>query len=333
MNLRICLLTTQDLDADPFPDNDWPCDPRPFLPEADWHVVTLVDKASAPAEVERLISDDFDVYFNLCDGSMDQPDVPGVEVVHVLEKHRVPFAGSTSKFYDPSRDEMKRVCRKLGIATPRSTKARTEADVARAAKTLEFPLFVKHHNSYASVDISRHSRVQTVAGLERQAKKIISRHGTALIEEYIAGTECTVLVAENPSNPKAPTTYMPIEYTFPRGESFKHSDLKWEDYEGLTGSPVADPKLNARLRDEASRFFVALGGASFGRCDFRVDDDGTTFMLEINANCGVYYPPADASGADVCLLNDPAGHAGFTRQLIDAAFARQKRPRRSAKDT
>ena len=30
--MRVCLLTTQDLDADPFPPDDWPCDPRPFLP-------------------------------------------------------------------------------------------------------------------------------------------------------------------------------------------------------------------------------------------------------------------------------------------------------------
>ena len=31
--MRICLLTTQDLDAVPFAADDWPCDPRPFLPD------------------------------------------------------------------------------------------------------------------------------------------------------------------------------------------------------------------------------------------------------------------------------------------------------------
>ena len=53
-----------------------------------------------------------------------------------------------------------------------------------------------------------------------------------------------------------------------------------------------------------------------GRCDLRVDKTGTPYMLEINANCGIYYPPADYGSADICLSLDPAGHAGFTRQLI-----------------
>ncbi len=86
-----------------------------------------------------------------------------------------------------------------------------------------------------------------------------------------------------------------------------------------------DPELDARLRDVAARFFVALGGASFGRCDLRVDKHGTPFMLEINPNCGVYYPPSDPGSADLCLARDPAGHEGFTRQLVEAALARHRR--------
>ena len=75
---------------------------------------------------------------------------------------------------------------------------------------------------------------------------------------------------------------------------------------------------------EAARFFVALKGASFGRCDIRVDGTGTPFMLEINPNCGVYYLPADYGSADLCLAHDPEGHAGFTRRLIRAALHRHR---------
>jgi D-alanine-D-alanine ligase len=52
-------------------------------------------------------------------------------------------------------------------------------------------------------------------------------------------------------------------------------------------------------------------------------------MLEINANCGIYYPPADAGSADLCLAHDPAGHVGFTRQLVRAALQRHERKRAS----
>jgi D-alanine-D-alanine ligase len=129
-------------------------------------------------------------------------------------------------------------------------------------------------------------------------------------------------VAENPADPERPTTYTPVQYRFPDGERFKHAALKWVDYDRLSSFPVPDPELAARLRDEAARFFVALGAASFARCDVRVDRAGTPYMLEINPNCGVFYPDTDPGSADICLQLDPAGHRGFARQLVAAALAR-----------
>ena len=324
-SLRICLLTTQELDIDPFPEDDWPCDPRPFLPEAEWHVETLEGKHESVKEVERLIAGGrFDLFFNLCDGAADQ-DIPGIEVVEALEKAEVPFAGASSNFYEPTRIQMKEACAAVGVAAPAYVMATTPEDVERAAETLRFPLFVKHYSSYASVDISRRSRVRTPEGLRIQSRKIMSRHGAALIEEFIDGIECTVLIAENPKDPKRPIAYTPVQYQFPKGEEFKHEKLKWVEYEGLATVPVADPVLADRLKDEGSRFFLELEASSFARCDVRVSADGTPYVLEINANCGIYYPPADYGSADLCLTHDPAGHAGFTRNLIEAAFARHAR--------
>ncbi len=105
--MRICLLTNQDLDADPFPDDDWPCDPRPFLPDAEWHVAVL-EKATSVKVVTALIRDGFDLFFNLCDGAADE-ESPGIEVVRTLERLGVPFTGSTSVFYEPSRVKLKSI--------------------------------------------------------------------------------------------------------------------------------------------------------------------------------------------------------------------------------
>ena len=77
--VRICLLTNQDLDADPFTDDDWPCDPRPFFPEADWHVAVL-EKHSSVKTIKALAQKGFDVFFNLCDGAAEE-NSPGIEVV------------------------------------------------------------------------------------------------------------------------------------------------------------------------------------------------------------------------------------------------------------
>lgn len=326
--MRICLLTNQALDTVPFPEGDWPCDPRPFLPGADWTLCTLKDKYTSVAAVEHEIQKGYDLFFNLCDGAIGQ-EIPGIEVIETLERHLVPFTGASSDCYEPSRLAMKDACARAGVKAPRCVLAEDEAGVERAARELAFPLFVKHFNSYSSVDLSRRSKVSTPAGLRRQAKKIMTKHGAALIEEFVAGIECAVLVAENPNDPANPVTYVPVEYRFPAGEEFKHAKLKWEAYAGMECSPVQDAILARRLRAEAAAFFVALGSTSFGRMDVRVDPDGTPWFLEINPNCGVYYPPSDPGTADIILAHDPAGHEGFTRQLVAAALARHARLRRA----
>ena len=143
-------------------------------------MATLVKKSAVKVVSQLVEEGNYDLFFNLCDGAADQ-DIPGIEVVETLERLGVPFTGATSNYYEPTREEMKEACRKEGIATPAAVLARNEDDVERAAQTLRFPLFVKHHNSYASVDLSRNSRVQSRAGLLQQAQKMISRYGAALI--------------------------------------------------------------------------------------------------------------------------------------------------------
>jgi len=243
--MRICLLTNQDLLADPFPSDDWPCDPRPFYRDAHWEVECL-KPATSVEQVTRRVRQRFDLFFNLCDGAADQ-GTPGIEVVKTLEEHGVAFTGATSEFYEPSREAMKRACKAEGIATPDYVLARSAADVERAAELLRFPLFVKHYSSYSSVDLSRRSRVCSPAGLRQQARKIMRRHGAALIEEFIEGTECTVLVAENPDDPARPKTYTPIQYRFPEGETFKHSDMKWVDFKKMSALTVDDAMLDAAI--------------------------------------------------------------------------------------
>lgn len=324
--LHICLLTDQDLEAGlPLPADDWPCDPRPYLPEAEWLVQPL-EKEDAVPTLLQVARQGFDVYFNLCDGAWDEAR-PGIEVVQTLERLGVAFTGGHSGFFEPSREAMKRVCEAVGVDAPGYVDIRTDDDIERAAETLRFPLIVKHPSSYASAGLTPASRVETVDDLWTQVHRMRGLFHGALVEEFIEGDEYTVLVAENPDDPFDPITYRPLGYRFPEGESFKHEDLKWVDYDGLDAGPVEDPELDARLRAASARFFVGLGGSGYARCDIRVDADGRVVMLELNPNCGLFYPPTDPSSADLILKWDPAGHEGFVRTVVEAAVARHHRSR------
>jgi D-alanine-D-alanine ligase-like ATP-grasp enzyme len=88
-----------------------------------------------------------------------------------------------------------------------------------------------------------------------------------------------------------------VEFVFPPGETFKHFDLKWVDYDNMGMRLCPDPSLDARLRAAAAKAFTGLGGTSFGRADMRVDEDtGEIYFLEMNPNCGIFYPPGQYAG-------------------------------------
>jgi len=315
--LKICVLSDEDY---------YPYDPSLFLSDYHWEMYNLNLLNSAPT-VQELVKRDYDIFLNLCDSSWNEP-YPGPEVIKALENAEVAFTGADSGFYDPSREEMKRVCRYYGINTPMNVEAYHEADIDRAAATLGFPLIVKIPNSFGSMGIERASRVETPGELYEQARRVMRDFGGALIDKFIEGREFTVLIAENPGDPFHPKVYRPIEFIFPPGETFKHFDMKWKDYELMRAVPCDDPELEERLMEAGRKLFIGLNGVSYGRCDVRVNPDGEIFILEINPNCGIFYPLDEPGSADLVLLNDPGGHAGFIELIFRAALARQRRLRR-----
>ncbi len=327
--MKICILSYiyEDEHGSALAQDDLPYEPSFYLDGHDVETVHLA-KTTATSRVVSLAGKGYDVFLNLCDGTWDGHQ-PGIEVVLALERMGLPFTGATSTFYEPSREAMKRVCNAWDVLTPRGLEIRCTPDIDVAERTLKFPLIVKHPNSYSSIGLTPDSRVETSAALRAQVKHMTETYGGALVEEFIEGREFTVLVTENPDEPNGPITYTPIEFQFPEGETFKHYDLKWVDHQGMRASPVMDPALDEELREASRRLFVGLGGTGYGRCDLRLDNDGRLYMLEINPNCAVFYPPEDPGSADFILLNDPAGHIGFVDQIIRAALARREHDHQS----
>jgi D-alanine-D-alanine ligase-like ATP-grasp enzyme len=322
--MRICtLIAGYDDPTSPFAELDPPPDPSRFLAG---HTVErhAIRRATYRTQITALAEQGFDLFINLCDGTSEE-DHPGIEVVHLLEELGVAFTGARSDFYEPTRPATKAACARLGIAAPAGWFVASEGELARVAPALRFPLIVKHANSYCSIGLNRHSLVQTPLELAAQVARMTGLYGRALVEEFIAGREFTVLVAENPDDPTRPLTYRPIEFIFPPGESFKHFDLKWTDYATMRSIPCTDPALTQALESMAGRLFTALGGSGYARCDIRMAADGTLYMLEINANCGIFYPPGQEGSADFILLYDPAGPQPFVDAMLRVALGRRVR--------
>lgn len=326
--MRICILTSSYFDSEaPYKEYEAPLFILPYLEGNDCEIHEI-KKATAIKQVRQLVDKGFDVFINLCDGAWEE-DCPGIEVIQALERLNVPFTGADSRFYEPTREIMKLVCLCYGVKTPAWAYAKSPQEAEIAAKDLRFPLIVKHPNGFSSAGITRDSKVETVEELRTQVSRIVETYGEALIEEFIDGREFTVLVVENPDDSGHPFIYEPVEFLFPKGESFKHFEIKWINYQGMTCISCSDPILANRLKNISGKMFMGLNGVGYGRCDIRMNAAGDIFMLEINPNCGIFYSPSDPGSADYILMNDPLGHRGFLDRIIRAAIKHhQKRQKK-----
>lgn len=313
--MKVCVLS----------DPEWgdPFDPSYYLEGYEWELHEL-HRPHVFNEIEALARRGYDVFLNMCDGAADE-NRPGIDVVLALEAFNLPFTGAASHYYEPTREQMKRVCRKNGTLAPPGIALKNGNGLGSKIKQMRYPLIVKHPNSYGSVGMIKESRVTNMDELRVQVERMMDLFGGALVEEFIEGREFSVLVSENPDEPENPVTYVPVEVIFPPGESFKHTDMKWYRYEELQCEPINDPVLSARLREMSAKLFVGLNGTGYGRCDIRMNAKGELYMLEINPQGAIFYPPETPGMADYILRFDPRGHAGFVDLLFRSALANHKR--------
>jgi D-alanine-D-alanine ligase len=310
------------LSSTPDDPNDTPYDPSAHMVGLKWKHHPVQPK-NVEKQIRELMNEGVDVFFNLCDGTADDA-LSGVGLVQIMEKLGAAFTGADSKFFDPSRQEMKAYAKKANVPTPNWVMVDRVEDVERVAKRLRFPVIVKPPHGYASVGITRDSRCENVEQLKVQVEREIDLFGRALLEEFIEGREFTCLIAENPDDAENPITFKPVEFIFPKGESFKHYDMKWVEYEKMSVAPVNDKRIEKVLREQTSRLFKAMHGNGYARCDYRMSADGTIHMLEINPNCGIFYAPHEPGSADFSLINDPVyNHQKFLKLIVRSAKNRQ----------
>ncbi len=305
-------------------DDDIPYDPSPYMKGYRWKQ-HHVEPVNVELQIKTLMDEGVDVFVNLCDGTPDDA-LSGIALVHALEKYNAAFTGADSKFFDPTRDEMKNAARRVSVPTPSWIFVNRAEDAEKVAKRLRFPMLVKPPHGYASVGIRRKSRVENIDELREQIAVEVEEFGRALIEEFIEGREFTCLIAENPDDVNNPITVKPVEFIFPEGESFKHYDMKWVEYAKMSVAVVTDPKIEKVLREQTLRVFNELGGNGYARCDYRMDANGAIQMLEINPNCGIFYPPHEPGSADYSLMNDKhIDHTKFMKLIIRSGQRRQTR--------
>ncbi|EPY38574.1 hypothetical protein AGDE_05355, partial [Angomonas deanei] len=271
---------------------------------------TLVEirKATSYRQIRQLVkSGNYDLFYNQCDGAKDE-DRAGIDVVEALEEFLVPFTGATSKFYEPTKPEMKMVAYYYNINTARYAVVEQGEDVLELCKELRYPLIVKHISGYSSVGMDKSCKVLNAEQLKKRTEAFVEEYQLALVEEFITGDEATVLACRDETQPDGVRVFHPVQVNFPKGEDFKHFHLKWESFEGMEWTLVkdTDPALPQMTEMARKAFKKMMGGIGYGRIDVRIDrKTNEVFFLEINPNCGIMYPMGQEGSADWILKLSP----------------------------
>ncbi len=260
--------------------------------------------------LEKLDGLKVDIVFNISEGLYGRNRESQVPVI--LEMKRIPFVGSDGLTLALTLDKLlaKKIFLAEHIPTPHFMEAKSAGELDNLDH-LKFPMIVKPRYEGSSKGLSEDSRVENREGLKKQVEFIVEAyHQPALIEEFISGSEYTVFIIGNRAPEVLPIVQIKIDgklkledrfYTFARIHSNR--------LEYVCPARILKD-LDKTIRDLALKSYLALECRDFGRVDFRVDNSGKPFVLEVN-------PLPSLSGADV--LAPIAKEMGKTyEELINA---------------
>ncbi|MBY0479936.1 MAG: ATP-grasp domain-containing protein [Chitinophagaceae bacterium] len=324
--MNICVLlpdyTTSNVD---YQNYDPPRNLSGLLPDDKVDTVFL-NKLTTYKQLKALSHQQYDVFVNLCEAYLEW-EVPGIDVIYSLELLNLPFTGPNSILYDPSKEIMKLVAFYESVKTPAYCLVNADSSLNEVTAGLQFPLFVKPAKAGDSLGIDANSLVYDMHSLQQKVTAIIAEYDELLVEEYIEGREFTVLVAAN-ADGKTVTAFQPVEFVFPKGNAFKTYALKTSELHTDANILVEDPVLSEQLKNASKKIFHSFGGVGYARLDFRANNKGELYFLEINFTCSVFYNNGYEGSADYILKYDGIGQAGFLKHIIQEAIARYSKNRK-----
>jgi D-alanine-D-alanine ligase len=232
---------------------------------------------------ERLPDLDVDIVFNLCEGQIGRNRESQVPVI--LEMHQIPCVGSDGLALGITLDKV--IAKKCFLAdnvpTPRFFVADHDTDLQREAERIGFPLLVKTRHEGTSKGLSDQSRVEDVISLKRQVAFIRQNYKqSALVEEFISGTEFTVAVLGNDQPQAMPVVQVIIDGNVDLGDAFYTYERVCSHTVRYACPARIKAEMTRKLQTIARQAYISVGCRDFGRVDFRVDRQGRLYVLEIN---------------------------------------------------
>ena len=254
-----------------------------------------------------------DVVFNCLHGGTGEDGT----VQLLFDAMDLPYTGSGPVASDRALDkpQARAAFRTAGLTIPPGMSYQS-GDIAgfcaQAITMIGLPLVLKPTNQGSSVGVQI---VRAEAELRAKAEALLRQFGSLVIERYISGRDLTVGILEKDGIPTA----LPIVEMRPKQEFYNYT-AKYTP--GMTDFLVPAPlpaQVATHVQQAAVAAHRALGCRGFSRVDFRLGEDSTPYVLEVNTIPGMT-PTSDLPMA--------AAAAGITfdklvEQMLQTAFPKE----------
>lgn len=234
------------------------------------HIIDVLDRTSP------------ELVLNLAEGTDGRDREARYALVY--ESMKLPFTGAGSGLLLLALDKRltQRIVERAGVRVPRGRIV--TPDDRDIPPDYTYPLLVKPNYEGSSKGISQDSVCHTIEHARVQIDRLLQRYPQGVnVEQYIEGRDITVPLLEDwPGK-----LLEPVEHTFSgEGHNVYDFELKHRKTPGTQVETRCPPKLESDERKSVERaarkVCDVLPVRDLGRIDFRMDDQGRAWFLEIN---------------------------------------------------
>ena len=319
--------------------------PAGFFDEDDFYTINELKKALGKLKNMRfkyldnhttLISDlqkfkkNTDLIFNLCDEGYNNEASKELHIPALLETLDFEYTGGNPQClaYCYDKSLVRGIAQELDIPVPVGYIINPQ-DTTFFNLNLEFPVIVKPNFGDSSIGINQDSVCYSVKDLENaliSIREVVGYDKPIIVEQYLTGLDLSVGIIGNPPEsyeilPIIQEDYSALPEELPKICGY---EAKWDPqspYWKIKSIPAdVDEATRRYLNACCIKLFERLECRDYARFDWRLDDNGTPRLLEVNPNPGWCWDGHLAKMAQV----GETDYSTMLEKILTAAIRRLK---------
>lgn len=231
-----------------------------------------------------------DVIFNLVESVESKGKLIALAPM-IFDHMGIPYTGSEYEAVMCTTNKVvaKRIMSSVDIMTPYYQRA---DDVDKIGVWIDGTCIVKNVWEHASIGLDEDSVIENKDDIVKRIKSIDDKdRKNWFVEQFIKGREFNVSIIERDG---IPLVLPPVEmvFDFPEGKpaivgytaKWKEESFEYKHSNRRFDFDASDDSLIHRIKEVSEKCWHTFGLKGYARVDFRVDESGMPWVLEVNVN-------------------------------------------------